>query len=96
MPKIPMLWDTGGQDKSSGVYMNHVPGGSNVVWADGSAEFVKLPEFYAKNMPVNPAPIKVSDPNLDQWTSIVPTKTNGPPGSPFNPRAKSFPGAERR
>ncbi len=80
MPRTPMLWDTGGQ--TNGTYMNHVPGGSNVVWSDGSAEFVSFPKFYAKNMPADPAPIQVSAPNINLWESITGKKANDRPGLP--------------
>ncbi len=93
MPKIPMLWDTGGQ--SAGSYMNHIPGGSNMVWSDGSAEFVKLPGFYAKNMPADPAPVRVSDPNVDLWESITGQNAQNGPGRPpgrVGPMPPGFPG----
>jgi prepilin-type N-terminal cleavage/methylation domain-containing protein len=80
MPKIPMLWDTANKGYQ-GMNFNHVPGGSNVVWMDGSTEFVRLVEFRGDNLPADPGGIQLSDPSVDPWEAWVGPEPHGsPPG----------------
>ncbi len=41
--ELPVAWDNTGADISKGVQFNHVPGGGNVLYMDGHANFVKYP-----------------------------------------------------
>ena len=43
---IPILWDTISTKPAGGVGFNHIPGGCNVVYLDGHAEFVKFGERF--------------------------------------------------
>ena len=79
MPKIPMLWDVAARG-NSGMNFNHVPGGSNVVWMDGSVEFITLPQFYATSLPADPCGVKLSDTNVDFWEKPENKMPNGIPG----------------
>ncbi len=50
-PRVPIMWDKGSEFAA---VFNHVPGGSNVLWMDGSVEFVSQGEFASKNLPYAP------------------------------------------
>ena len=40
---LPVMWDNVASDMGSTTQFNHVPGGSNVLYMDGHAEFIKYP-----------------------------------------------------
>ncbi len=51
-PRIPLMWDLAlGEDIAA---FNHIPGGSNVLFMDGSVEFYTWKRFAEKNLPVRP------------------------------------------
>ncbi|MCC6793512.1 MAG: DUF1559 domain-containing protein [Candidatus Hydrogenedentes bacterium] len=73
LPKWPIMWDiceTAPRefqglrqfDDSYGLSFNHVPGGGNVLWLDGSVTFLKIENWAASNLPVRPAGIEFVDP----------------------------------
>lgn len=49
-PRVPIMWDL---SDSVGLF-NHIPGGANVLFLDGSIEFMKNEEFFLKWLPVQP------------------------------------------
>jgi prepilin-type N-terminal cleavage/methylation domain-containing protein/prepilin-type processing-associated H-X9-DG protein len=58
-PKIPVMWDLWVGSAES---LNHVPGGSNVLWLDGHVEFLNAEEFAGPNLPYRPEGIEFDDP----------------------------------
>lgn len=78
IPRIPILWDLmsgvpknkpgSGQaeerDYRSADAANHVPGGGNVLYMDGSAEFKHAREWAGWNLPAVPQGIAYTDPSL--------------------------------
>lgn len=58
--KVPVMWDI--VVKESIEYFNHVPGGSNVLWLDGSVDFMRYGEFAATNLPYRPWSLEYEDP----------------------------------
>jgi prepilin-type N-terminal cleavage/methylation domain-containing protein/prepilin-type processing-associated H-X9-DG protein len=58
IPRVPVMWDLGGDAQSA----NHVPGGGNVLWLDGSVEFVLFADWHARNFPYAPTGIKNQPP----------------------------------
>lgn len=50
IPKIPIFWD---RSHKNGIF-NHLPGGSNVLWLDGSVTFVKSKDFSSRLFPYRP------------------------------------------
>ena len=77
MPKIPMMWDMV-RKGNQGNGFNHVPGGANVVWMDGSAEFVHLNRFFADGLPADPGGVALSDPTVDPWAKLPGKEMAGP------------------
>jgi prepilin-type processing-associated H-X9-DG protein len=69
---VPILWDSWA-GKSDFFNMNiveqynHVPGGANVLYMDGHAEFIK----YGSKFPVANSPTGTYGDHLDQWMGIV-------------------------
>lgn len=59
MPRVPVAWDLGGE--VAAVFC-HVPGGSNVLWLDGSVEFMKEGSFSSDYLPFRPAGISFLEP----------------------------------
>lgn len=73
IPKIPLMWDPtypepgSADDWSRPTYFisfNHVPGGGNVLWMDGSVTFVKQNEWAGPNLPYRIPNIDFMDPGL--------------------------------
>lgn len=60
MPRIPLFWDIGSNQYAN---LNHVPGGSNVLWLDGSVEFMKIEEMATDLLPYRPEGIAYRDPD---------------------------------
>lgn len=50
-PKIPIMWDIGSTEYRT---LNHAPGGSNVLWLDGSVAFMTKERFALTNLPYEP------------------------------------------
>ena len=57
-PRVPIMWDKSGDVND----FNHIPGGSNVVWMDGSAEFIRFQDFSGPFLPFRPSGIAMDDP----------------------------------
>ena len=65
IPKVPVMWDIMTTFKLGGMQIinfNHAPGGSNVLWLDGSVSFVRYDECAAVNFPYRPAGVEFQDP----------------------------------
>jgi len=43
---LPVMWDNVASDMSSGTQFNHVPGGANVLYMDGHAQFIRYPTAF--------------------------------------------------
>jgi prepilin-type processing-associated H-X9-DG protein len=81
IPRIPLMWDlTFGEGDYSSV-TNHVPGGGNVLWLDGSIEFLVEDDWAAPNLPHVPSGIGFQKP------------TSEPPANPDDPFFNSLPPA---
>jgi prepilin-type N-terminal cleavage/methylation domain-containing protein/prepilin-type processing-associated H-X9-DG protein len=52
-PRIGLMWDQ---------TENHEPGGANVLWMDGSVDFVKTKDFSGPFLPARPIGIAMDDP----------------------------------
>ena len=68
IPRVPLMWDAFSgnvgedEDTSIVVYGNHVPGGGNVLWMDGSVSFLLLDEWYNQNLPAAMDGLDLEDP----------------------------------
>ena len=60
VPRLPLMWDLCGIDAEA---FNHIPGGSNVLFLDGSVEFVLFPDFFDPNLPCRPDGIDYVNPS---------------------------------
>lgn len=62
--EIPLMWDFGSRaDQPVAVnQFNHVPGGANVLWLDGTVTFIRHDEFAGWNMPFRPTAIRFIEP----------------------------------
>ncbi len=58
IPKVPVMWDLSMSDPA---LFNHIPGGANTLWLDGSVEFLKWP-FADVNFPYRPEGIRYINP----------------------------------
>jgi prepilin-type N-terminal cleavage/methylation domain-containing protein/prepilin-type processing-associated H-X9-DG protein len=68
IPKMPIMWDTfGGQRRVSRNMptpsSNHIPGGGNVLWLDGSVTFEKRIDWAGPNLPYRPTEIAFVPPS---------------------------------
>ena len=65
IPKVPVMWDIfiGGGPGTVGPTSNHVPGGGNVLWLDGTVTFITAARWPASNLPYRPAGIDYTDPD---------------------------------
>lgn len=83
IPRVPLMWDafSGGRGPDGSANFNHVPGGGNVLWMDGSVEFIFSEKWADPNLPYLPENLGMSNPSL---TPI------GPPP----PEPKASPAAE--
>lgn len=66
IPRIPLMWDaySGGRTPDGSANFNHIPGGGNVLWMDGSVEFILTEKWAAPNLPYLPENLGMSDPSL--------------------------------
>jgi hypothetical protein len=46
---------------------------------DGSAEFVKYPDFYSKSLPADPGGVALSDVTIDPWDKWIGNAKHGGP-----------------
>ncbi|HPC16697.1 MAG TPA: prepilin-type N-terminal cleavage/methylation domain-containing protein [Candidatus Hydrogenedentes bacterium] len=60
IPKIPVMWDI--TMAGGGARFNHVHGGGNVLWLDGTVEFLRWP-WPASDLPFRPEGIVYDDPS---------------------------------
>lgn len=60
IPKVPMMWDITIDSES----FNHIPGGSNVLWMDGSVEFIQYKKFSSPRFPLRPAGMALWEPPI--------------------------------
>jgi len=60
MPRVPIVWDMGATNP---VNFNHLPGGSNVLWLDGSVTFVHDEDMATNFLPYRPEGIEYLDPD---------------------------------
>lgn len=81
LPKVPMMWDfmarTG--ETMSAEMFNHIPGGSNVLWMDGTVSFVKPEQFDVWGLPYRPKDVAFAEP-LDIYQRDLPVESD-----PYNP-----------
>ena len=59
MRKVSIMWDIGAKEWAE---LNHVPGGSNVLWLDGSVEFMHAEQFASPFLPFRPVGIDYQEP----------------------------------
>lgn len=60
IPKVPVMWDLAFTEDVAD--FNHVPGGCNVLWLDGSVSFMLTAELAGSNLPYRPEGISFLDP----------------------------------
>jgi prepilin-type processing-associated H-X9-DG protein len=70
------MWDQAVKGNQNNTF-NHVPGGSNVVWMDGSAQFVHVMNFHSDNLPANPGGVALGDTSVDPWEKLTEKDTRG-------------------
>lgn len=98
-PKVPLMWDSTSKFDAG---FNHVPGGSNVLWMDGSVSFERASVFDANRVPPVPEGIAFMTPPADVDEMAVPYSIDAavgrgrgystaipvpPPPAPQDPRA---------
>ncbi|MBN2312189.1 MAG: DUF1559 domain-containing protein, partial [Candidatus Hydrogenedentes bacterium] len=81
LPKVPIMWDFSlGGDFSQ---WNHVPGGGNVLWLDGSVHFLHADDWAGSNLPFRPDGIAFDDPGeasvLELWRDPEAFEDSKPP-----------------
>lgn len=71
VPKVPLMWDlfSGAPRGAEGrpgqaSFFNHVPGGGNILWLDGSVTFLKCRLWAGLNLPYRPEGLRFADPSL--------------------------------
>lgn len=60
IPRIPIMWDI--TASGSVGRFNHIPGGGNVLWMDGTVEFLRWP-WPASDLPFRPEGVAYDDPS---------------------------------
>lgn len=66
VPKVPVMWDLvikkiGARGET--LDLNHVPGGGNVLWLDGTVTFMLAPKWAGVNLPYRPIDLDFEDPS---------------------------------
>lgn len=91
--KIPVFWD---RSTAEPAYFNHIPGGSNVLFTDGSVEFLKYPDFAEPCLPVRPEGIAFMNIQevIDQ--EIAKQREAGKAGARGSPGGKKVLGIKKR
>jgi len=69
IPRAPLMWDIG--DARNVQNFNHVPGGSNVLFMNGSVEFIKSEDFFSRVIPVQPVGVELPPWPLPETASPV-------------------------
>ncbi|MFA6244395.1 MAG: DUF1559 domain-containing protein [Candidatus Hydrogenedentales bacterium] len=72
IPRAPLMWDVGKLDDAEN--FNHVPGGSNVLFMNGSVEFINTGDWYANAYPVKPEGV--------EWSALPSTEAVPAPDLP--------------
>jgi len=103
IPKWPLMWDLmvpykelaeenySRSGRNSSGSFNHVPSGGNVLWLDGSVDFVQFPQWAAPNLPGRPDGIEYVDP----VTAIRLDPADIEPPKPSKPRPAQGEGTRR-
>lgn len=75
IPRLPIMWDAfsgfppnrpaGTNASLQATFMNHVPGGGNVLWLDGSVAFMSSATWAAPNLPVAVEGYTLDDPSRE-------------------------------
>jgi len=73
IPKVPIMWDIFFPSGKS----NHIPGGGNVLWLDGTVTFMKASQWADVNLPYRPANIEFDDPSEATFYEPDPTGSDG-------------------
>ncbi len=79
IPRIPLMWDILTPDREN---LNHVPGGCNIVWMDGSVEFRLYQDFDSATMPAVPQGIEFSKSFEPVLKKRIPTPQPGEQSQP--------------
>lgn len=89
IPRIPVMWDV---TMGNSLYFNHIPGGANVLWMDGSVTFVKYEAMAGPNMPYRPEGLSYLDPgetipfdNREEMRRRYAPQPPTPPSPPLDP-----------
>jgi len=85
IPRIPVMWDITGDPQDA----NHGPGGGNVLWLDGSVEFILWHDWAAPNFPYRPKDIAYQQPGPPEEIEIPRPETREPFTRHQPPNAKS-------
>ncbi|HRI87114.1 MAG TPA: type II secretion system protein [Candidatus Hydrogenedentes bacterium] len=92
-PRWPLMWDIVMLNLvNSGAEMNHLPGGGNVLWMDGTVEFIRAVQWQGNNMPVAVKGIDFISPEFAPFG--LPPDVVEPPQP--EPPARRYPEASRR
>ncbi len=99
IPKIPVMWDhliRGGSNPAafSSPIFNHVPGGGNVLWLDGSVQFIQIYDWQDNGLPYTPEGIAFETPQAFAHTIRPEDVLAMPPPLPAPPQT-SPPSAPR-
>ncbi|MBI5092733.1 MAG: DUF1559 domain-containing protein [Candidatus Hydrogenedentes bacterium] len=89
IPVAPIMWDLTGslpETGSSTSYWNHIPGGGNVLWLDGSVTFMKKPEWVDWDLPSRTDAVAFDPPR--QFAKPDKTDDTGSSPSPFSSRRR--------
>lgn len=68
-PRVPLMWDLFSGKRLENPRetfvnsFNHIPGGGNVLWMDGSVTFMKYEQWTGANLPYKPANITFENPS---------------------------------
>lgn len=63
------MWDLI-EKGGAGSLFNHIPGGCNVVWMDGSTQFVVMKDFSSEIFPAAPGNVPLGDTSVDPWREV--------------------------
>ena len=94
IPKVPVMWDLAFSGKSPDGYsgaaiFNHIPGGGNVLWLDGSIEFIKWQRWAGDDLPYRPEGVAFVNPVMPSPGELDATRNPKPPPPPPSPTGAS-------